>query len=173
MSRADSDLPWFFGSAPQSWAGDAGLRSALGGQLEAVRSEKLASGTVNASQIEDDVHRRLGAATRARAIEARLAQLSDVQVATLRWHYGEGSLPYGVDRSACLLGRVRRLCSAGGVVPQEVLRAALLEASTEEREAIAAEADRLVVGAREAYDALPAQRLRWIQVDDPRSGTHG
>ena len=35
---ADSDLPWYFGTADKTMSGDLGLRSSMGGQLAAAES---------------------------------------------------------------------------------------------------------------------------------------
>lgn len=104
MSRADAELPWYFGSASKTWQGDAGLRSSLGAQLA---NPGASSSGANMSAIEDAMLRRCGAAGLARDVETRLRTLSKVQVEALRLHY-TGSLPI-VDPAACLLTSARRL----------------------------------------------------------------
>jgi hypothetical protein len=121
--RADADLPWYFGSGASTWAGDAGLRSSLGGQLEAARQFKapdvtnapwMAKGSqphvVDASRAEDDMHQRMGAAWFVRRVRTRLACLTSVQAQALALHYDEKtSLPYSIDASAVLLASARKL----------------------------------------------------------------
>lgn len=121
--RADADLPWYFGSGASTWAGDAGLRSPMGGQLEAARQVKrvdvewppwMTKGqqphAVDVSAAEDRMLESTAAAFRARRIALRLACLSRIQYLALTLHYDETcSLPFGIDASAVLLASARRL----------------------------------------------------------------
>lgn len=121
--RADAELPWYFGSGASTWAGDAGLRSPIGGQLAAASQVKqhrvenppwMAKGVqafvVDASKAEDEMLARTTAALIARRIATRLACLTRVQVQALELHYDESkSLPFGIDASAILLVAARRL----------------------------------------------------------------
>jgi hypothetical protein len=110
---ANFDLPWYFGSGPENYEGDCGLRSNLGGQLALLAIREAGSTlprapTVDASSFEDAMIDRLGAAHRARQIEERLTQLSPLHNRVLAIHYGGGSLP-GVDLVAVLAPSARRL----------------------------------------------------------------
>lgn len=150
--RADADLPWYFGSGPQSAMGECGLRSPLGAQLELMQSGQLCDGrTVDASALEEAMHRRIGTGDRISRIQAALRGLSSHDVAVLRLHYGGGSLPYGVDPVAALLPACAALVANGGEHPQD-LRGALHDLPERERWAIRAEADRMVAVAIEAYE---------------------
>lgn len=186
---ADSELPWYFGSGPSTWQGDAGLRSSLGGQIGALegscyldelgvrRKGILEARSFDVGATEDRMHQRLGAAANVASIEDRLRQLTRQQVQALELHYVETSnaepnatLPFGVPMAAVLLKRSRRLTGDVGGMGLSELRAALNGASTAEREAIAAEGAALVESARLAFDALPRVDVKPVQVDDPRDG---
>lgn len=207
MSRADADLPWYFGSGASSLVGDSGLRSTSGGQLELAARLKVKSDRkrdfrrpgrpwdeevdrtpesellhpnpsdhcVDASHIEDDMLGRLGSVATASDIRARLQRLSPMQNEILRAHYSGESLPYTVDVAACLLARARRLCElpeGATTIPLELLRAALMVCTEDERQKLAKEADAIVVSARDAYDAVrlsKEERAARVQVDDPRA----
>lgn len=177
---ADSELPWYFGSGPSTWQGDAGLRSSLGGQIGALegscyldelgvrRKGILEARSFDVGATEDRMHQRLGAAANVASIEDRLRQLTRIQVEALRLHYSDASLPFGVPGAAILLARARRLVGLGGGMGLSELREALRGASVDEREGIATEGAALVEVARLAFDALPRGEVRRVQVDDPR-----
>lgn len=154
MSRADVDLPWFWGFAAKTWQGEAGLRSPLGGQLDAVRSGvHLEHGSADSWHAIEQAHRRVSAVKHARAIEARLARLTAVQVQALRLHYDpKATLPFEVDAAAVLLAASRVLVGAGRVGLVE-MRKALHAAPTHRREQIAEQAKALVAVAKGAYEA--------------------
>lgn len=146
--RADADLPWYYTQA----AGDAGLRSPLGSQLELMQAQQLVDGrTVDAGQIEEAALDRVGIGRRIRRIEATLGRLEPHQVAVLRLHYTGGSLPFAVDPAAALLPLCQRWTALGGPYPQD-LRGALHGATEAQRKAIAVDADRAVTQAMEAYE---------------------
>lgn len=102
-AAAEAELRWYFGTGPSSAAGDMGLRSPLGAQLEIAKASKIASGvgraaggTLGASRgyavdfkaAEDRVLDGLGAARRVRAVEHRLRQLNDLERRVLRLEFG-------------------------------------------------------------------------------------
>lgn len=138
--RADAELPWYFGSGASTWAGDAGLRSPMGGQLSAARQVKrvhvdnppwMTKGhqphVVDASGAEDEMINRMGAAWMARQIATKLAALTRTQAEALELHYdSKTTLPYDVDACAVLLGSARRLVVAPQVKAHyDVARGAL------------------------------------------------
>lgn len=147
--RADFDLPWYFTQA----AGDMGLRSPLGAQLELMRARQLVDGrTVDASIIEDQAHKRLVHSARIRRIEATLALVAPHHVAALRLHYSGPSWPFGVDPAATLLPWSESVTGPGGSHPQD-LRGALHEAPEGIRVMVRRWADDLVAEAMAAYEA--------------------
>ena len=104
MSSADLDLPWYFGSGPRTAAGDAGLRSPLGAQLDALRTGvRHDRATVDSSRSEDEAIGRLGLGERMRVIEERLRQLDRIDVDILRAHYVERPLPHMISGAAPLV----------------------------------------------------------------------
>jgi hypothetical protein len=157
MSLADVHLPWFWGFAARNWAGEAGLRSPLGAQLEAVREGvHLEHGAADSWRAIEQADRRVSAARLARSIEARLARLTVVQCQALRLHYDpRATLPFEVDAAAVLLAASRALVD-GTACDLPSLRKALLGASPAKREAVAKQASELVRVAREAYEAQGA-----------------
>jgi hypothetical protein len=158
--RADVDLPWYWGFAARSWAGEAGLRSPLGAQLEAIRSGlHLEHGAADSWRALEEADKRRAAVRHARTIEGRLSRLTAVQREVLHLHYDPHvTLPFEVDGAACLLKASRSLCGEplGGVgrVAAEVLRKALHGATPQQRERIATQAAELVATARTVYEEL-------------------
>lgn len=173
MSRADVELPWYWGFAAKTAQGDAGLRSPLGAQLEAVRSGVHLEHCVDSSRAEDSMLRSLGGASLGRTVARRLAVQRPLHVSALRLHYDPRvSLPYGVDGCATLLTACRVLCAPDGPPTHAAARKALLATSPARREAIASQAADLVAIARLAYDSTEVQEERGVQVDDPRQWRH-
>lgn len=151
-----SDLSWYFGSGAQTWQGDAGLRSPFGGQLErAARREAYGHHVVDASQAEEQMIDRLGAAWLARLVEARLAVLTAEQRDVLSLHYAgrrfgdvstppsAGTLPFGISRAAILSG--------DEPWELEVMRAWLMGSSVDERRPIESRGRALVQEAEATY----------------------
>lgn len=104
LQSADVDLPWFFGSGPSTAAGDAGLKSPLGAQLDALRAGVQHDRTVvDSSRSEDEAIGRLGMGERYRVIEERLGQLERIDVDILRAHYVDKPLPYMISGAAPLV----------------------------------------------------------------------
>jgi hypothetical protein len=95
-----------------------------------------------------------------------------LQVAILRLHYGErSSLPYAIDAAAVLLKASRKLVGASDedAVPHEVLRRALQRAPAAARDAIAEQADAIVLAAIKAFEDLPEPlNTREPDIFDPR-----
>lgn len=161
MSQADVDLPWFWGFGPKNWQGEAGLRSPLGAQLDAVRSGvHLEHGAADSWRAIEAADRRVSAVRHARAIEARLARLTAVQVQALRLHYDDhATLPFEVDACAVLLAASRVLVGSGRVGLAE-MRKALHGAPAAKREAIAEQARDLWRAAVAAYEATGTEVRR-------------
>lgn len=113
-TTADVDLPWFFGTGPQTAQGDAGLRSPLGPQLDALRSGVQREHTAaDASRSEDEAIGRLGVAERYATIEARLRMVPTSDAEVLRVHYSERPLPYAISAAATIVeGSTRDSLSA-------------------------------------------------------------
>lgn len=192
---ADSDLPWYFGTADKTMSGDLGLRSSMGGQLAAAEScmyydeqghehgGQLAERSFT-NEAEGAMFQRLRYAADAKRIEAKLRTLSRMQVDALRLHYSTASLPFGVPAAASVLPRVKREQSQQGDCMAE-LRALLMtpvdvakDATKAEREAAKKEfhemidrltkaANDLVRGARDAYDRASGGDVRSVQVNEP------
>jgi hypothetical protein len=72
MASAELDLPWYFGTGPATAAGDAGLKSSLGSQLDAMRAGISHDAVVDSDRAEVDMIRRLGTAHRLDAAAALL-----------------------------------------------------------------------------------------------------
>lgn len=184
--RADVDLPWYWGTGPSTWAGDAGLRSSLGPQIDHLLAGQLSAEArrqpgrgvwrarpqqiraVDSSQAEDAQIERLAAAERAGLVEARLRQLGRGHVLVLELHYLGGSLPYSVDPACRALVALRRLVGCPGYPTTTQARKALLSASVEARERISAAAIALVVEAKGAYELAEVALPRRVQIHDPR-----
>lgn len=211
--NAAHDIPWLLGMGATSFASEAGLRSAFGAQLFAAQNSQM-GGSFDLGVIEDRMLSRCSAATQARAIVARLSQLSRVQVDVLRLHFDPKlSLPYGILTPAVMLASARKLVTrqlyaacreelkairkahdlvevhdhlgrfikvrtearhsraqAGRPVALGVLRAAIHEASSAERKAIADQVTIVVQAAIDAYEStvLPDDRGRTVFIEDPR-----
>lgn len=109
--RADAELPWYFGTGPSTWAGDAGLRSNLGGQVAHLEASKLSP----------------------QASLARAADRADPwrRTSDPRWHperwQAPASQPSSVDVSAVEEGMIDRL-SAGALASEVEARLACLSA---------------------------------------------
>ena len=196
MSLADSELPWYFGTGPSSMAGDLGLRSSMGGQLAAAESCMYydAEGHEHGGQLaersftndaEGAMFHRLQHAASATRIEAKLRTLTRIQVEALRLHYSTASLPFGVPAAASLLPRAKRMLSQPGdgmaelraflMVPIEVAKDASKAEKAEAKKEFNAMVDiltkaanDLVNGARAAYDAAHVERVKNVQVSEPR-----
>ncbi len=167
--RADVDLPWYWGFAARTLAGDSGLRSPLGGQLEAIRTGlHAAEHCVDSSRATDDMLRRIDTGRTGCTVAARLGQLTHVHQAALKLHYDPHmTLPYSVDACATLLALSRAL-TAPDAPDMLTLRKALQGATAARREAIAQQATALVRSAKDAYEATEVVEGRRVQVDDPR-----
>lgn len=172
MSRADVELPWYWGTGSKTWAGDAGIRSPLGGQLSALRDGVHGDYVVDANSATEGMLRRLESARTAKRIEWKLAQLMPMQAAALKLHFGEhNSLPYAIDAAAALLRASRRLAGQDEMepVPLATLRKALRGATVTARDEIARLADDLVAAAVQAYNGLPEPKSgREPDIFDPR-----
>lgn len=81
---AIAELSWYFREAD----GECGLVSVMGTQLAAIQAGRQSDSrsVADAHRVEDDLHRRLGPATRARRIASRLVQLDAATVTVLRVH---------------------------------------------------------------------------------------
>ena len=111
--RADVDLPWRFGLGASTAIGDCGLRSPLGGQLEALKAQQIGTHTVDASQHEDNMIRQTAAGHRLAEIDARLRAIDPGHVEALRAHYGEKSPGFGLSAAVRLTERGRGIGAAG------------------------------------------------------------
>ena len=196
MSLADSELPWYFGTGPSSMAGDLGLRSSMGGQLAAAEScmyyddqghehgGQLAERSFT-NDAEGAMFQRLQYAGDCKRIEAKLRTLTRIQVEALRLHYSTASLPFGVPAAASLLPRAKRMLSQPGdglaelraflMVPVDLGTDATKAEKAEAKkifdgqiEALTKAANDLVKGARAAYDSAHVERVKNVQVSEPR-----
>ena len=186
--RADSDLPWYFGSGPSTWAGDSGIRSTMGAQIAQLNASSLSKEAakeareyartvfreggprdrwikrphqiqvVDASQAEDDMVERFAAAARVNDVQNRLSTLSVVQARTLQLHYSGLSLPFSLSPAVALLGAARKLCGTDTEPDSTILREALKKAPKLERESLDHAGQRLVVAARLAYEGAQVPR---------------
>lgn len=119
---AEVELRWYYGTGPSTAAGDMGLRSPMGAQLEIAESskvvsseEKAAAGTLGASRAyavdfkaaEDRMLDGLGAARRVRGIEHRLRQLKKFDRRVLRLEYGGPRMVYELTPVVVLTGAAR------------------------------------------------------------------
>ncbi len=111
-------LPWYFGSASSghSAAGDAGLRSSLGGQIDALKASRTFRGggiledrAVDSGRIEDAVHQRLDDCDRIARVRARLSACTPDDQAVLRLHFGTSALAFAVSGVALLTNAARVL----------------------------------------------------------------
>lgn len=167
-ASAEADLRWYWGTGASTWAGDAGLRSPLGGQLEVLRAGMVSqSQAVDASQAEDLMHNRMGAAARAREIELRLRSIPAELARLLRRHFTERALPYDISPTANRTPTAKRLCPSGRV---EQLRSAIRSADQATLAALISESERSVRAAVLAYEATEVHDERRLQVHDPRKG---
>lgn len=128
MSRvsAEADLRWYYGSGPDSWQGDAGLRSNFGSQLQAAYEGRTTSHGVDISEIEDRAIERCSHAAKATDIEARLRCLTRAQVGRLEAHFKGRSLPYEISAAAVFCEHAKTICASKKRPPIERLRAALM-----------------------------------------------
>jgi hypothetical protein len=192
VPNAEADLRWYWGTGPETWAGDAGLRS---GSLE-----RESSGGYDLSAIEDRMLDRCQSAARARHVEERLRALSGHEVSVLRTHFTGGSLPFGISAAAIFTSAALDLVPAGRTglasyvaevarqcrlsvktrerierfvltlrrlpkrLTTEHLREPLADASQVEREAIMAETDALVGAAIQAYESTTVEHHRRVWV---------
>lgn len=168
MSRADLELPWYFGTGPSTAAGDSGLRSPLGGQLEAIASGTLAEYTIDAARTEDEMIRRIQTGGNVGDVRARLAELSHLDQQVLRLHYGTPALACNVTGAAVLASLAQRMTSSRSVT-REALSAAI-RASNRDRSStrvteIEVEALGLVKAAVQRYEQvqLPRSRKVWAE----------
>lgn len=167
-ASAEADLRWYWGTGSATWAGDAGLRSPLGGQLDVLRAGMVSQHqSVDASQAEDLMHHRMGAAARAREIEGRLRSIPDALARLLRRHYTEKALPYDISPTANRTPTARRICPSGRV---EELRSAIRSADQATLAALISESERAVRAAVLAYETSSVEDERRLQVNDPRKG---
>lgn len=151
--RADADLPWYWGTGASTAAGDAGLRSPLGGQLEVLKAGIIGPRQVDASHAEESTIDRVGMGKRMRRIEACLRAMESPRlVEVLRRHYSGRSLPFGLSPAAVVLPICVRWVSPSGTHPQD-LRGALHAATERQRRQVRADGDALVAKALGAYEA--------------------
>lgn len=158
------DLPWYWGTGSSTAQGDTGLRSSLGGQLDALRAGVVSEHAVDSSQAEGDMIRRLSAAHRAEEIHRRLRTLPGEVALVLRLHYGTRSLAAGVSGAALLCPAAAAMCG-GGTVSREGLTEAIrvsLRARDNAWVALTAEALTMVREAVEAYERAEVARRRKV-----------
>ena len=154
MSSAAAELPWYFGTGPQTAMGDCGLRSTLGPQLDAIRDGTNEQRAVNSSRSEDEMIGRLGVAKRILIIGRKLAAVSDEHRAVLHAHFGERAI-HSLSGAAVLCPVAVTLCR--GPVSREAVRAAV-HASIKARDSkwthLESETMRMVTAAVTAYEAV-------------------
>lgn len=176
--RADVDLPWFYGTGSSTAAGDAGLRSSLGGQVARLAASQLSDAAraaardydgwqkrsgeghgVDASQIEDDAIKRLGTGHHLAEVSARLAAVADEHRDALALHYGHRSLVFGVSAAALLTELGRR----HGMALADVLRDAVKARKPAVLVELETETGKLVEAAKLAYENadVPKRRKVW------------
>lgn len=168
---AEADLTWYWGVGPDSWAGDAGLRSNLGAQLEAIAAGINAVPTPDSNASEDAMIDRMLFAARATDIEARLRLLSAADVLVLRVHFTGRGLTFGISSAAVFTEQAKAMC--GKLPAIEELRAELMKlknakhptVTTLERETV-----RLVREATDRYDSTEIKPTRRMQIRHPTRG---
>lgn len=119
---AEAELRWYFGTGPSSAAGDMGLRSPFGAQLEIAAASRAASGaersacgalgasrgySVDFKAAEDRLLDGLGAARRVRGVEHRLRQLNDLERRVLRLEFGGPRMAHELSPVVVLTGSAR------------------------------------------------------------------
>lgn len=162
--KADSDLPWYFGLGPSTAAGDMGLRSSFGTQLDMARAGVSNGSTITQDSAETDMHRRLGAAHLHHEITARLERLSDLHRVVLSLHYGGRPI---VDRlsGAAVLTPEAALLTLLPVATRDALCGAV-RASLKARDgrwlAVEVAANELVRAAVGAYEDAQTPRRRKV-----------
>ncbi len=178
--RAALALPWYFGQGASTAAGDAGLRSSLGGQIEALRASQLEGGggmlesrAVDSSDIEDAMHQRLEAGGRMARVAERLAGCSDAHVTVLRLAFGTAPLAFGVSGCAVLTASAAKLV---GAEPQRATLNAALRAAHKASPGgsgwvrVELEAQALLGPAVRAYEGAAVGRRRHVETGWRRDG---
>lgn len=153
--KAEDDLPWYWGTGPQTAEGDSGLRSPLGGMLAKVRDGVAGSSL----REDDDDDRRIATAERMRAVKQRLAKLEADEVTHLWSHYVQKRLPFGISAAAIFTKAARSL--TGEDCPDPAKLAAKMRSMNARDNRIVGlekEADALVRAAVMAYERPSAER---------------
>lgn len=167
----DVDLRWYWGVGPDTWAGDAGLKSNFGAQLEAAASGVWFVPVADASDAEDAMINRLQFAARATDIEARLRQLSRRDVRILETHICGKGLTFSISSAATFTVQAETMCGLGRSPAPEELRAELLKLKTAKHPAVVAlerETSALVKESMDRYDSTEIKPTRRLQIRDPR-----
>lgn len=131
LGPAEADLRWYFGQGASTAAGDMGLRSSLGSQLEAMHAGIFANPVVNVDAIEMRMARGVDAVGRMRLVEQALGGLSPIYQKAIRLAFGGRDMRPGVSSVVRLTAEARKATAAivgraptDGEVEQAILVAA-------------------------------------------------
>lgn len=120
LGPAEADLRWYYGNGASTAAGDMGLRSSLGSQLEAMHAGISASPTVDLDSIERKMAGGVDAAARMRIIERALSPLTALYQTVLRMAFSEREMRPGVSHVVVVTSEARRATAIDlGRVAQE------------------------------------------------------
>lgn len=167
---AKVDLPWFWGG---DWEAEAGLKSSLGAQLDAMRQGTTASPSPAAA--EDLAIERCWSAHRAWQIRRRLEACGPEVERILELHHRTAKrLPAGISPAAMLTAEALSLPAVANAsaVDREhhlsvLVARALNEASVDDRHRVAVAADLLVARAERAYDTAAVPKANAATFDEP------
>lgn len=108
LAPAEADLRWYFGNGASTAAGDMGLRSSLGSQLEAMHAGIFANPVVNVDAIEMRMARGVDAVGKARLIAHALGATTPTYQAVLHHAYGGKEMRPGVTHVVRMTAEARK-----------------------------------------------------------------
>lgn len=131
LGPAEADLRWYYGNGASTAAGDMGLRSSLGSQLEAMHAGISANPTVDVDSIERKMAHGVDAAARMRVIARAIGRLTETYQRVLRQAFSEREMRPGVSHVVVLTSEARRatMTALGRVALETEVHQAVLDAS--------------------------------------------
>jgi hypothetical protein len=111
MGLAELDLRWYFGGAGRTAAGDMGLRSPMGAQLDAARLGAASTRNIDVDASVDRMDEQIEAVRRWRCVRARLEQLTPRRSRILGLACGGARIGGGLSAAVVLTEAARDLWS--------------------------------------------------------------